>query len=290
LKYISFLLTLFLLIGCTNTEQNSKENFQTETDIQATETPSDKTESPKSTIESEGTKPATAAALSNKTEGWGFRPMAGARPEFTAGQISLMEKSNSIYMGSDEDKSIYLTFDEGYENGYTAPILDTLKKNNVTAAFFITGPYLDKNLDLVRRMVDEGHIVGNHTVKHLSLPSLNDSEIERELIELDRKFYNMFGISMKYLRPPMGEYSERTLFISKNLGYTNVFWSFAYRDWETDNQKGADYAVEQFKKGLHGGGVILLHAVSKDNAEGLERMIENAQAQGYIFKSLDEYK
>lgn len=242
------------------------------------------------TAEPQKTFEAKPGNLSNKTVGWGFRPIAGARPEFTKEQMSLMDKYGCIDIGNAEDKSIYLTFDEGYENGYTAKILDTLKKHNVPAAFFITEPYLKKNADLVDRMVKEGHIVGNHTVNHPSLPSLGDEEIERELLDLDRKFFDLYGKNMKYLRPPMGEYSERTLYISKKLGYTNVFWSFAYRDWETDNQKGANYALEQVKKGLYNGAVLLLHAVSKDNAEALESIIEEARNRGYVFKSLDEFK
>ena len=210
---------------------------------------------------------------SNALNGWGYRKISGARPEFTSGQVALMDKYNCIYMGSPDEKKVYLTFDEGYENGYTAEILDTLKAEGVKAAFFITGPYFDKNTDLVDRMVAEGHIVGNHTVNHPSLPSVSDEKFEAELLDLDKKFYARYGKAMKYLRPPMGEYSERTLSLSNKLGYTNAFWSFAYRDWETDNQKGTDYAYEQVMDGIHNGIVILLHAVSVDNTRALLREI-----------------
>ena len=229
-------------------------------------------------------------SLSNEKKGWGFRKIPDGRPEFTAKQRNEMERFSCIYEGADGDKSIYLTFDEGYENGYTEPILDVLQMHGVRAAFFITGPYIKEHADIVDKMVEGGHTVGNHTVNHPSLPDKNESDIKAEIEGLDSMFFERYGAHMKYLRPPMGEYSERTLDITKNMGYTNVFWSFAYRDWERDNQKGAEYALSQFKSGLHDGAVILLHAVSKDNAAALGDMIKYARDSGYEFKTLDEYK
>jgi len=231
------------------------------------------------------------SALANDTNGWGFRRIKGSRPEFTKMQTQMMEKYNCIYMGSSEEKVLYLTFDEGYENGYTPMILDTLKEKQVPAAFFITGPYLQKQEELVKRMLDEGHIVGNHTQNHPSLPSLiTEEKIEEEVLKLDRIFYEKFGKSMKYLRPPMGEFSERTLAVTNSLGYVNTFWSLAYKDWVTTEQKGKEYAFKNVTENLHNGAVILLHAVSKDNAEALGDIIDYARANGYTFLSLDEYK
>lgn len=228
-------------------------------------------------------------AASVDVSGWGFRKIPGSRPEFTAAQIKDMETYNCIYMGK-EDEGIYLTFDEGYENGYTAQILDTLKEKNVKAAFFITGPYLRDHEDLVRRMVEEGHIVGNHTENHPSLPSVtSDEKLMAELTELSEAFREKFGQEMSYLRPPKGEYNARTLKISKDMGYTNVFWSFAYEDWAQDKTHGKAYAYEKVMDGLHGGAVILLHAVSRDNAEALGDIIDGAREKGYVFRSLDEY-
>ena len=220
--------------------------------------------------------------------GWGFKKIPGQKPQFTREQIETMGKYGCIYAGKDE-KSIYLTFDEGYENGYTMPILDVLRKHNVKAAFFITGPYLKEYGDIVDIMVQDGHIVGNHTVNHPSLPKKSPEKIEEEIKGLEDMFFERYGQKMKYLRPPMGEYNEKTLEITKNLGYTNVFWSFAYKDWETNNQKGKDYALSQVTKYLHGGAVILLHAVSKDNADAMEEIILKAKEMGYEFKSLDMY-
>ena len=229
-------------------------------------------------------------SLSNEKYGWGFKKVAGNRPELTEKQISDMEKYGCIYLDTENEKSIYLTFDEGYENGYTAQILDTLKKTGVHAAFFVTGPYLKEQGDLVKRMVDEGHTVGNHTVNHPSLPDKSDEKVREEISGLNDIFLEKFGINMKYFRPPMGEYSERTLKIASDMGYKNVFWSFAYRDWEKDNQKGAAHAYSEVTKYLHGGCVMLLHAVSKDNADALEDIIKYAQSMEYVFKTLDEYK
>ena len=194
-------------------------------------------------------------------------------------------------MGDTSKKVIYLTFDEGYENGYTSKILDTLKENNVKAAFFITMPYLKSQFDLVDRMVKEGHAVGNHTVHHPSMPEVtDDKKLEQELLELDLLFRAKTGIDMKYLRPPKGEYSERTLKISRELGYRNVFWSLAYADWDVNKQRGTEYAHKIVLDNIHNGAVLLLHAVSKDNAEALGNIISDLKAQGYTFGKLDDLK
>ena len=228
------------------------------------------------------------ASLPNAMTGWGLKKNVNAPPEIPASVASLLKKYNSYYISSG-GKELFLTFDEGYENGYTADILDTLKEKGVPAAFFITAPYLKTERTLVARMTDEGHIVGNHTVHHPSLPSVGSAEeIRRELEELSESYYNEFGILMKYFRAPRGEFSERTLAVTNDLGYTNVFWSFAYKDWDVKNQKGAENAYNEIMKGVHDGCILLLHAVSKDNAETLARAIDDLKAQGYTFKSLDE--
>ena len=226
--------------------------------------------------------------LSNKKIEWGIQKKNNHnQPNLGEKNKALIEKYNGIAMGNSEEKNIYLTFDLGYEAGYTSKILDALKDENVQGAFFITAHYVNTQPELVKRMIDEGHIVGNHTVNHPSMPSITDDEkLEKELLDLDRKFFDLYGVSMKYIRPPMGEFSERTLALSKNLGYTSVFWSFAYRDWETDNQKGTDYALNTVIKSIHPGEVMLLHAVSKDNANALPKIIEKAREMGYTFGEL----
>lgn len=299
-KALSVVLVLIIFSGCGKVNKTIPQDIKENTEQKAIITTPEPLPSstPQPTINPTQSPKAVktplpdinASNLSNELNGWGFRKVAGARPEFTSGQKALMDKYDCIYMGNEKEKIVYLTFDEGYENGYTASILDTLKETGVKAAFFITGPYLKNNGDLVDRMVNEGHTVGNHSVNHPSLPVLSDEKLEEELLSLDRQFYDRYGISMKYLRPPKGEYSERTLYLSKKLGYTNVFWSFAYKDWETNNQKGAEYAYNQVMMGVHNGIVILLHAVSRDNAEALGRIIKDLKADGYKFAVLDEYK
>lgn len=230
-------------------------------------------------------------ALSNDAFGWGFVKKPGQPAQFTSGQREMMEKYSCIYEGSTDDKALYLTFDEGYENGYTESILDTLKERGVPAAFFVTGPYIDGNFDLIKRMLDEGHIVGNHTVRHPNMPSLGTAEaMENEITELDLKFYETFGKHLSYFRPPEGAYSERSLAATAAAGYKTVLWSFAYRDWERDNQKGAEYAKDSVIPYLYGGSVLLLHAVSSDNAAALGDIIDSARGQGFTFKSLNEFK
>lgn len=282
---VIFVAVLLILCGCTGNTVDETEVKEEKTKIMPeiiVEVPEKNEEAP--------TETGDTSHLSNEKKGWGYRPVRGQRSEFTKQQMAEMEKYGCIYLGDENEKTLYLTFDEGYENGYTEPILDTLRKMDVKAAFFITGSYFDKNEDLVDIMVRDGHIVGNHTVNHPSLPDKTEEEIIKETENLNNKFYEKYGMKMKYLRPPMGEYSEKTLGITKNTGYINTFWSFAYKDWETDNQKGKDYALETVTNGFHNGAVILLHAVSKDNSDALEEIILKAREMGYEFKSLDEYR
>lgn len=193
-------------------------------------------------------------------------------------------------MGNSESNSIYLTFDLGYEAGYTSQILDILKENNVKAAFFITGHYLNTQSDLVKRMIEEGHIVGNHTVNHKSLADLSDEEIKDEIMNLHNSLYEKFGYEMTYFRPPKGEFSERVLKIAQDLNYTAVLWSSAYDDWDENKQGREDYGKSKIIDNLHNGCVLLLHGTSKDNANILDYVIKEAISMKYEFKSLDEFK
>lgn len=227
--------------------------------------------------------------LSDNIFRWGIsRKPNNQPPDADPGAPALLSKYGAMYIGDTSKKEIYLTFDEGYENGYTSKILDVLRDNNVKAVFFITGPYLKEHQDLVRRMVEEGHEVGNHTVNHPSLPTIDDKRLEEEVLGLDRAFYEKFGRHMKYLRPPKGEYSERTLAVTQKLGYCNVFWSFAYDDWYRDKVRGAEYANNIVMRNLHNGAVLLLHAVSKDNAEALDMIIKGAREKGYEIGNIND--
>lgn len=227
------------------------------------------------------------SSLSEKCIGWGFRRTENG-PEFTEAQKKQMKEYQCIYKEDTDEKNIYLTFDEGYENGYTSIILDTLREKGVTAAFFVTGPYVKENPDLIKRMAKEGHIIGNHTVNHPSLPSVKDIEVlKNELLELDRLIYGICGEKSVFLRPPKGEYSEKTLAITKDLGYTNVFWSQAYVDWNDNVTE--EQAFSKITSDIHPGCVLLLHAVSKGNADALGDVIDYARKEGYTFKNLKEF-
>ena len=229
--------------------------------------------------------------VSDKGVGWGINKNKNSAPDVPQDVKAMLPEYDAFYMDNSGEKTLYLTFDEGYENGYTAKILDILKNQNVPAAFFVTGAYFDRETELVKRMVEEGHIVGNHTENHPNLHKLADDEkISSELRILDAKFYEKFGQHMKYMRPPEGEYSERVLSVAKRDGYKTAFWSFAYKDWLKDSSIGADAAFNSIAPYLHDGCVILLHAVSKDNADCLERLIMHARESGYEFKSLDHIK
>lgn len=234
----------------------------------------------------------SASGLSNKTNAWGFvRKKNEVRPEFAAQYTKVLDDYEGIYAGNPDEKVIYLTFDEGYENGYTGAILDTLKAKDCPATFFVTKPYVKQNQDLVKRMIDEGHIVGNHTVNHPSMPEVtNDEKLKSEIIGLHDYVKDLFDYEMEYLRPPKGEYSERTVAISKNLGYKTVLWSSAYDDWDVNKQDRLEYAKGMIVNYVHNGCVMLLHAVSKDNTALLGEIIDELRNKGYEFKSLDEFE
>lgn len=226
--------------------------------------------------------------LPNKKYGWYYNPnKTHAVPTVQAG-INY-KKYNAYYVGNTASKVIYLTFDEGYENGYSGKILDILKQKQVKAAFFCTKPYIDANPELIKRMQAEGHIVGNHTEHHKSSPDLTDAQFAAELNNTAAAYKSITGYDMpKYFRPPMGEYSERTLALANNMGYKTVFWSFAHRDWEVNNQPTATYAHNIVMERYHNGAILLLHAVSSANTQALPSIIDDLKAQGYSFETLDK--
>ena len=229
--------------------------------------------------------------LSNSKIGWGVsRKKDHVQPDLGTSNREVLAKYDGLDMGNNEEKTVYLTFDEGYEAGYTNKILDVLKENNVKACFFITAHYLNTEPDLVRRMIEEDHIVGNHTVNHKSMPDLSDEQVESEIMNLHKAVYEKFNYEMKYLRPPKGEYSERTLKLTKSLGYTTVMWSLAYDDWDENKQNREEYAKQKILDNIHPGAIILLHANSKDNSNVLDSCIKQIRESGYEFKSLDEFK
>lgn len=191
------------------------------------------------------------------------------------------------YNANNKEKVLYLTFDCGYENGYTSKVLDVLKEKNVKAAFFCTLDEIESEPELIARMIKEGHIVGNHSSTHPSFAEISREKMAKEIEKCDNFLRTNFGYTSKYFRFPKGEYSESALELVGSLGFVSVFWSLSYSDWDVNNQKGAEYAFEKVTSRIHPGAIILLHSVSSDNANALGRIIDYAAEKGYKFDSLD---
>ena len=225
-----------------------------------------------------------------ETGSWGlsFR-QEGTPPIGNAGRDQLA-RYNAAYIGNTEEKVLYLTFDAGYENGCTAQILDVLKANDVPAAFFLVGNYIEKNPDLVKRMAREGHIVGNHTMHHYDMSKLSDkAAFSKELTDLENLYRDTVGAEMsKFYRPPQGIYSEENLKMAQELGYKTVFWSLAYVDWKNDAQPSKEEAFRKLLPRTHNGAVVLLHSTSRTNAEILNELIGKWKAEGYRFGRVEE--
>ena len=231
---------------------------------------------------------AVEAAASNDNWGLSFQeegktPVGNATPE-------ILKQYNAYFCGNSEDKKIYLTFDCGYENGYTPAILDALEKHNVKAAFFVVGNYLETSPDLVKRMVEEGHIVGNHTYHHPDMSQISDpASFQEEITSLEKKYQEITGLEMqKFYRPPQGKYSESNLKMAQELGYQTVFWSLAYVDWYVDQQPTQEEAYAKLLPRIHPGAVVLLHSTSKTNAEILDDLLTKWEQEGYTFGTLNE--
>ena len=225
-----------------------------------------------------------------ETAGWGlsFR-QEGAAPLGTA-DAGALKKYDAVYLGDTQQPVICLTFDAGYENGFTGQILDTLQKHQVPAAFFLVGNYLQRNPDLVRRMVREGHTVGNHTMNHPDMSAVTDREtFQRELTELEDLNRQITGEELpRYYRPPQGVYSEENLKMAQEMGYRTVFWSLAYADWNNDDQPGREEAFGKLIPRIHNGAVVLLHATSRTNGEILDELLTKWKEMGYSFCTLEE--
>ena len=208
--------------------------------------------------------------------------------EISVNNQKIYEKYNALCLDTSGDRVIYLTFDCGYENGCTEKILDTLKEKNVKAAFFVTLPNVKTSPEIIARMINEGHIVGNHSVTHPDFSTISRTQMVKEIEELDNYLRTHFGYSSPFFRFPEGSCSESALDAVENAGYTSVFWSAAYADWDTKNLKGKQYAIDTVTARLHPGCVLLLHAVSPDNAEALGEIIDYAHSKNYKFKLLGE--
>lgn len=220
-----------------------------------------------------------------ETVSWGLHfSQANTHPSGPADSAQLA-KYDAAFLGDTEQPVIYLTFDAGYENGCTEKILDVLKAHNAPAAFFLCGNYLQRNADLVRRIVEEGHTVGNHTMHHPDMSQITDpAAFEAELTELAALYEEITGESMeKFYRPPQGKYSQENLQQASALGYRTVLWSLAYADWDNENQPDPEQAVEKLNSRIHNGAVVLLHSTSQTNAEILDRLLTGWEEMGYRF-------
>ncbi len=222
----------------------------------------------------------------NDSKSWWFKRTDSKEPPSAQGDIAILDYE-AFYLGDTSRKVIYLTFDEGYEMGYTEGILDTLKENNVPAAFFVTRAFMKDEPELTIRMAIEGHVVGNHSVTHPKMSTITDEKILQEINGCADYYKEITGKDMDlFFRPPTGEYSIRTLEKTQEAGYKTIFWSFAYKDWLVDEQPGKEAAYDTIMKYSHNGCIMLLHAVSKSNADALDDAIKDLKSQGYVFESL----
>lgn len=200
-----------------------------------------------------------------------------------------LEAYDAYYVGDETEKVLYLTFDAGYENGYTEMILDALAASEVSATFFLVGNYLETNPELVIRMVEEGHTVANHSYYHPDMTTLSEEDFIEELEMLEIKFKEITGEELAtYYRPPQGKYSVDTLELAQSLGYKTIFWSLAYVDWYVDDQPTYEEAFDKLLGRIHPGAIVLLHSTSQTNGEILPELLEEWANMGYRFGTLDE--
>ena len=221
---------------------------------------------------------------------WGLSFQQEGKPPVGNATADYLKQFQAFYVNQTDEKVIYLTFDAGYENGNTAPILDALKKHHAPAAFFLVGNYLETSPELVKRMVEEGHTVGNHTYHHPDMSRISTREsFNQELTDLKALYQQTTGQPMKkYYRPPQGKYSEANLRMAKDLGYTTFFWSLAYVDWYEDKQPSHEEAFKKLLGRIHPGAVVLLHSTSKTNGEILDELLTRWEEMGYRFGDLEE--
>ena len=232
----------------------------------------------------------TGVTSAMAADSWGLSfPTPGEKPVGNASAEALLEH-DAYFVAPTDEKVIYLTFDAGYENGNTEPILDALKEANAPAAFFLVGTYIRDNPDLIRRMVDEGHTVANHTMNHPNMSAISDMERFRaELIEPEEIYAEITGKEMpKLYRPPQGKYSAENLKMAKELGYQTVFWSLAYVDWYDDDQPSHEQAFSKLIPRVHPGAIILLHNTSRTNGEIMGELLAKYQEMGYSFGCITE--
>ena len=308
----TFLLTVCLMTGCKgSTAQETQPAEPEDTQVEAGTQPSgaaygeavpedqEPAETPAPVSEEEEAAETPAAEKKTPPEGWeltlssedwglGFGE-SGTQPTGNASAEDLAWY-DAYFVGDDSEKVIYLTFDCGYENGNTGPILDALKKHNATGTFFVVGHFLESAPDMVKRMVDEGHAVGNHTYHHLDMPTISDMEtFQEEMDSVADKFKEITGEELApYYRPPQGKCNVDNLKKAQELGYCTVFWSLAHVDWNQDNQPGREESIQKLTSRIHPGAVVLLHNTSKTNGEIMDEILTKWEEMGYTFRPLSD--
>lgn len=225
-----------------------------------------------------------------ETGAWGLSFQTEGQPPVGNAEAAQLREFDAAFLGDTTQKRIYLTFDAGYENGYTAQLLDVLQVHGVHAAFFVVGNFVEQEPELVKRMAAEGHIVGNHTYHHYDMSKISEqAAFEAELNDLAARYREITGEEMpRYYRPPQGVYSEENLRMAQALGYKTVFWSLAYVDWKQDAQPTSEQAFAKLIPRIHSGAVVLLHSTSATNAAILDLLLTQWEAMGYSFGTLDE--
>lgn len=236
------------------------------------------------------TAPASSTGILAADENWGLSFPEEGKPPVANASFEELKPYNAYYAKNTEEKVLYLTFDCGYENGNTAPILDALKKHKVPATFFVVGNFISTSPDLVKRMVSEGHTVGNHTYHHPDMSKISTKDaFAKELEDLEKLYQETTGETMvKFYRPPQGKYSQQNLQMAKELGYQTFFWSLAYVDWYQDQQPTREEAFQKLLGRIHPGAIVLLHSTSSTNAQILDELLTKWEEMGYTFQTLDQ--
>ncbi len=233
----------------------------------------------------------STGVIEQDTANWGLGfGKEGEKPKGNA-TVSEMKQYNAYYMAEGEEKVLYLTFDCGYENGNTEPILDALKKHNAPATFFVVGHFLESAPEIARRMVTDGHTVGNHTYHHPDMSKISDqASFQKEMDEVASLFEEITGSRLAmYYRPPQGKYNIANLQMAKDLGYTTFFWSLAYVDWDQNNQPSHEEAIKKLTSRVHPGAIVLLHSTSKTNGEIMDEILTKWEEMGYTFRPLSDF-
>lgn len=231
----------------------------------------------------------TFPIVSAQEYGWGFKRNNTHRTPDVGRYYDIIKGTNSYYVGPTHQKVVYLTFDSGYDNNVLGKMLDVLKEKKVLSTFFVTGDFVLREQELLKRLVNEGHTVGNHTWGHKNITLLSDEELRYQLEKIEQEFERITNHKMaKYFRPPAGVFNRESLLRVSDMGFTTFFWSLAYKDWETNNQRGGDYAYNNVMNNIHNGAIILMHTVSTDNLAALPRIIDDLRTRGYVIENLDQ--